>query len=100
MKRKIFTYLSAFILFTLMLFKVSSFHIYTHQDGTDTIENCETCYFSFQNQKIDFRVVSVLILAPIVLILVNNKIIKETPILRPSQKLLYSHFGRPPPKLR
>jgi len=100
MKRKIFTYLSAFILFTLMLFKVSSLHIYSHQDSSDNIENCETCYFSFQNIIIDFKANSVLIAVGFVIILFDKKISQETtsPILSPD--LPYARFGRPPPYLR
>lgn len=100
MKRKIFTYLSAFILFTLMLLKVTSFHIYTHQESSDKIENCETCYFSFQNQIIDFKVTSVLILVLFVLILADKKITGQTEVVLLSPKLPYTKFGRPPPRLR
>ncbi|KAA2217123.1 hypothetical protein [Maribacter flavus] len=100
MGSRIFTHIAAFVLFALMLFKVSSFHIYTHQDGSDTIENCETCYFSFQNQQVAFSTVSVLILTALVLTHIDRKITAETTTLLLSPILPYTLFGRPPPSLR
>lgn len=100
MRGRLFTYLAASALFTLMLFKVTSFHIYTHQDSSDKIENCETCYFSFQNQKIDFRVASVLVLAIVVLVPVSKKILVETNSLQASPSIHCTLFGRPPPIVR
>jgi len=44
-------YTITFLLFALMLFKVSAFHVYTHQNESDnTIENCSTCDIALENQ--------------------------------------------------
>lgn len=49
------TYLSIFFFAALMLVKVSTLHIYTHQDSDeDTIENCLLCDFALENQQTDF----------------------------------------------
>lgn len=100
MRSKVFTYLSIFMLFTLMLLKVTSLHIYTHNDSTDKIENCETCYFSFQNQKIDFSVTTFIVLTTLTLVLHKKKHIRRTTIDFSSLNLISTRFGRPPPYLR
>ncbi|RDY61666.1 hypothetical protein [Flagellimonas nanhaiensis] len=45
------------LLFTsLMVIKVSSFHVYAHQDGdSETIENCNICDLALENQTLDFQ---------------------------------------------
>lgn len=51
MKRSLAPFLS-FVFLTLMFFKVSSFHVYTHEDnGSDEIENCELCELAVENSK-------------------------------------------------
>ncbi|MEW2921998.1 hypothetical protein AB1A65_11055 [Muricauda sp. ANG21] len=43
------------VILTLMLVKVSAFHIYSHQDcDSDTIENCNDCYLALVSQASDF----------------------------------------------
>lgn len=43
------------LLFTLMIFKVSSFHVYAHQDETENkIENCSICDIVSLNQENQF----------------------------------------------
>ena len=38
-----------------MLVKVTSFHVYSHQDNkVDTIENCSICELAVQNQNAEY----------------------------------------------
>ncbi|MEM8847821.1 MAG: hypothetical protein AAGD17_12035 [Bacteroidota bacterium] len=54
----------SFIVFTtLLLIKVSAFHVYTHHhDDCDSVENCEICDVVFENQTTDFDVLHPIIL--------------------------------------
>jgi hypothetical protein len=89
----------AFLLFALMLFKVSSFHVYTHQDSatSDDIENCAICELGIENQN------SELILAPshtstVALLKFETKEqLRFYPVVLSSSYLRFSFFGRPPP---
>ncbi len=91
----------AVLLFALMLFKVSAFHAYTHQDTTtsDDIENCAICELGIENQN------SELILAPshtntVALLKFETKEqVLLYPIVLASSYLRFSFFGRPPPSL-
>ena len=53
-----------FVVFTtLLLIKVSAFHVYTHHhDDCDSVENCEICDVVFDNQTSDFDVPQPIIL--------------------------------------
>ncbi len=81
-----------------MVLKVSSFHVYTHQDDAqDTIENCAVCDVAIENQDLDF-------LFPSPQATVNSTFdyaTYEQPVIKdlvvPSFLLRNSFFGRPPP---
>lgn len=97
MKRS-FSTLIAFLLFTLMFFKVSSFHVYTHHDSdSNDIENCELCELAIENQNTDF-----LLYAPFTALEHNSEIIEyKQPatynLVVTSTFLCFNFFGRPPP---
>ncbi|ASV32102.1 hypothetical protein CJ263_18805 [Maribacter cobaltidurans] len=84
-----------------MLFKVSSFHIYSHQDNSaDKIENCITCYFSFQDQTTSFQIATIVVVALLLLAVPYKKLNLETTTSLSSILIPYNSFGRPPPYLR
>ncbi|WP_407943379.1 DUF2645 family protein [Maribacter spongiicola] len=98
MKKSIFTYFSVFILFCLMLIKVTSFHVYSHDDNSvDTIENCSICDMAVQSQNSEFTFVAILLLILLPFIFFIKK--KLTPLVleAPSFYFRYVTFGRPPP---
>ncbi|WP_394330702.1 DUF2645 family protein [Maribacter forsetii] len=100
MKNSIFTYISVFILFCLMLIKVTSFHVYSHDDSSiDTIENCSICYMAIQNQNSEFTFVAVLLFILLPLISFSGKRISPLVLEAPSFYFRYPTFGRPPPSL-
>ncbi|WP_420828444.1 DUF2645 family protein [Maribacter zhoushanensis] len=100
MKKSIFTYFSVFILFCLMLIKVTSFHVYTHQDSAvDSIENCSICDLAVQNHNSDFTFVATLLLILLPIIKFTGKSISPLVLEAPSNYFRYAIFGRPPPFL-
>ncbi|WP_289039399.1 hypothetical protein [uncultured Zobellia sp.] len=100
MKSSIFKYFSVFVLFSLILVKVTSFHVYVHQDDpADTIENCSICDVAIQNQNSEFTFTPtflVLILLPLI-IHTDKKISSLVSSKTPSFYVPYTRFGRPPP---
>ncbi len=89
------------MLFTLMLIKVTSFHIYTHQDNSlDTIENCNICNIAIQNPHAEYLFTAIVGFIFITIFI----LFKERPSLfvseTPSSFLRISFFGRPPPFIR
>jgi len=90
----------ALLLFTLMLFKVSSFHAYTHQDNlSGDIENCTTCDLAIKNGTTEF-------IFPQTTDTVFHFICNETSqqdkgynAITPASYYYYNFFGRPPPSL-
>ncbi|WP_430426171.1 hypothetical protein [Maribacter litoralis] len=83
-----------------MLIKVTSFHVYTHQDNTaDTIENCSICDLAVQNQNSEFTFVAILLFVFASALIITEK--KLIPFLTKvtSTYFRYSTFGRPPPFL-
>ncbi|MUH34467.1 DUF2645 family protein [Zobellia amurskyensis] len=98
MKNSIFTYFSVFILFSLILIKVTSFHVYTHQDDSaDTIEKCSICDVAIQNQNSEFTFACILVLILLPLIIYTGKKVSSLVLETSSFYLPYVHFGRPPP---
>ncbi|WP_423999635.1 DUF2645 family protein [Maribacter sp. IgM3_T14_3] len=98
MKKSVFTYLSVFILFCLMLIKVTSFHLYSHDDNSvDTIENCSICDMAIQSQNSEFTFVAILVLILLPFIFFTDK--KITPLVLEASSFYfrYATFGRPPP---
>jgi hypothetical protein len=99
MKREFSTFI-AFLLFALMLFKVSSFHAYSHHDTPlDDIENCKVCELAVENSNTEY--------------LFTNSQTLITPFTPPSTYhqpatyemvvsssfLCFNFFGRPPPNV-
>lgn len=96
--RRSFSTFIAFLLFTLMFFKVSSFHVYAHHDSdSNDIENCTLCELAIENQNTDFSLDSS------VTVLQNHSdiIILKQPatynLVVTSTFLRFNFFGRPPP---
>lgn len=81
-----------------MLIKVSSFHVYTHQDNSvDTIENCSICDMAIQNQNSDFTFVAILAVILLTAIIFTGKKLLPLSLEAPSFYFRYAIFGRPPP---
>ncbi|SFR84537.1 MULTISPECIES: hypothetical protein [Maribacter] len=81
-----------------MLIKVTSFHVYTHQDNTvDTIENCSICDLAVQNQNSEFTFVAILMLVLLSVIIFTGKKLSPLVFEAPSFYFQYAIFGRPPP---
>ena len=93
-----FSKIIPFLLFALMLFKVSSFHAYTHVDDcNDEIENCELCDLAFEIQNTDFEApASITVDTPLINSIYNEPIITSNWV-HTSPFLRFSFFGRPPP---
>lgn len=87
-----------FAFLALMLFKVSSFHVYTHQDTSlDQIENCKICDSAIENQDAEF-----LSSALECFDVSQNLVFEEKNLSKAQQsfttvKLHFRFFGRPPP---
>ncbi len=97
-KRNLFTNCIAILLFTLMLFKVSSFHVYTHQDSTsDDIENCSVCELAIENQNTEYLVIAPQILLNTILETNREVLTYEYRVAVTSSHFCYDLFGRPPP---
>lgn len=95
-----FSTVIAIVLFALMFFKVSSFHVYIHIDtDSDEIENCEICDFAIENQNTEFLSAGTHdIFNDAAVIYSNEQLIKDVLVVYPS--ILRSNlFGRPPPYL-
>lgn len=60
-----------------MLIKVTSFHVYSHQDNkVDTIENCSICELAVQNQNAEYTFVATfLFIFASVIIITEKKLI-------------------------
>lgn len=88
----------AILLFTLILFKVSSFHVYAHQDSaSDEIENCSVCDLAIENQNTDYLLFTPQTLS-ITLIETNIEVlVKEYDAAVTSALFCHDLFGRPPP---
>lgn len=81
-----------------MLIKVTSFHVYSHDDNSiDTIENCSICDMAIQNQNSEFTFVAVLLFILLPLISFSGKRISPLVLEAASFYLRYATFGRPPP---
>ncbi|MFT5738245.1 MAG: hypothetical protein ACI9SG_002597 [Maribacter sp.] len=89
----------AVLLFALMLFKVSSFHVYTHQDSatSDDIENCAICELWIENQHSELIFTPLPTSTKTVLNLETKEQVRFYPVVLVSSYLRFSFFGRPPP---
>lgn len=99
-KQQVVTYFISVILFTLMLFKVTSFHVYTHQDvNSDEIENCGVCELATENQNTEFEFTAPQIFQKQFIDIAVLKLSIKHQVLRIETSFLYGVFGRPPPAL-
>jgi len=81
-----------------MFFKVSSFHVYSHQDSTSgDIENCEICELAVENQDSEFVCTApqTISISTIDLNILKQPIVYDVVVL--SSFLRSDFFGRPPP---
>lgn len=100
MKNRYFSNSIAFLLLTLILLKVSSFHEYTHQDANaDDIENCKICELATENQDNDFVIVTPVVLTTATFVTYTYEPIVSYDLVLSSSFLHASFFGRPPPQL-
>ena len=81
-----------------MLFKVSSFHVYTHQDTvSDEIENCAICELAVENQNTEYILTPPQVTtAPFTNLDTKERTTTYT-VATASSVLHFSLFGRPPP---
>ena len=97
-KGNLFTNCIAILLFTLILFKVSSFHVYTHQDNTsDDIENCSVCELAIENENTVYLIISPQILSNTLVETTREVLANEYQVAVTSTPFCYGLFGRPPP---
>lgn len=88
----------AILLFTLMLFKVSSFHVYTHHDNVSSdIENCTTCELAIENEHTEYLLTAPLVFSNPFLEDNRTKTTSEYYVVSASEQIYYGLFGRPPP---
>ncbi|APA65796.1 hypothetical protein YQ22_16665 [Maribacter sp. 1_2014MBL_MicDiv] len=81
-----------------MLIKVTSFHVYSHQDNkVDTIENCSICELAVQNQNAEYTLVATFIFIFASVIIITEKKLIPFSITVPKTLFRYTTFGRPPP---
>ena len=88
------------LLLTLMFFKVSALHVFTHDDNSsDKIENCKICDSAINNQTAEHDFSSTFsIETPITKSIETAAVIGKSQIFL-SSKLHFRIFGRPPPSL-
>jgi len=95
-KKKI---LFSFVLFSLILVKVSAFHVYFHsEDSNVSIENCTTCDLAIENQQAQSAEIKLLEEA----IMINFDFLsKDDHFIAvdwiAENELTYYHQNRPPP---
>ena len=100
MKRENFKYLSVLALLFIVGLKVSSFHVFTHQDNaSDTIKNCAICDMAVENQDAEF--VATFHTAPTTpnVITVSKPLSKANRSESSPTYLHFKIFGRPPPDI-
>jgi len=92
--------LVAFLLFTLLLVKVSAFHVYLHQDdATNEIENCQVCHIVAETQSLEHHNTPPLSVDPPRVEIVLQEPILQDNIIVTSSFLQAKIFSRPPPFL-
>lgn len=88
----------AFAFIALMLFKVSSFHVYSHQDNSaDQIENCKICDAAIENQNGEHLLSDFEWHETPVVSYYKLPILVNVTSVHLSNKLHFRLFGRPPP---
>lgn len=86
------------LLFTLILLKVSSFHVYTHHDSaSNDIENCAFCELAIENQQTAYTLNTPQLFSTAFLETNRNVLAKEYKAVTTSTCFTLHLFGRPPP---
>ncbi|PKA99831.1 hypothetical protein B0O79_3553 [Flavobacteriaceae bacterium MAR_2009_75] len=94
--QKIFTF---FLFTSLMLVKVSAFHVYTHQDTAKTsVENCKWCALAVENQNAAHLSVSDLDFSPNQVTVHENQLFADISELFLVDDTKSDLFSRPPPQ--
>lgn len=83
-----------------MIFKVTSFHVYAHEDNTsDTIENCQICELAVQNQSLEFLPIAIVVFLTTAFLTPYREISFSSVTESSSSFLRFRLFGRPPPQI-
>lgn len=83
-----------------MLFKVSSFHVYTHHDSdADDIENCKICELATENKNNKFVLVTPTVVTLPIFITRTYEPTVFYDLVLSSSFLHTTLFGRPPPQV-
>lgn len=99
-KKENIKYFSVMALILIVLLKVSSFHVFAHQDSSiDTIENCTICDLAIENQNVEFTATVQSAKAPRAFVIVSKVVSKAPPSESSPNHLHFKLFGRPPPGL-
>ena len=82
-----------------MAFKVSSFHVYSHDLSAHAIENCKVCDTALENDRVAVLIPeTAYIQEPVIIPSVNKAKFNSGIHFIPVEKTLRV-FGRPPPTL-
>ncbi|WP_222984094.1 hypothetical protein [Flagellimonas meishanensis] len=82
---------------TLMMFKVTALHVYSHQDDNgDTVENCQICHVLVENQTVEVPFVAMVTLPIVPITTVTVEVAQEQTVWE-SQQYGLSYISRPPP---
>lgn len=85
------------ILLTLMFFKVSSLHVYTHHDNQAQTEDCSLCETAINNQNADFALPAVADFPSEITITMHKGQSETFDSLHVSNAKSWHYFSRPPP---
>ena len=100
MKREKFKCLSVLVLLFVVVLKVSSFHVFTHQDNaSDTIKNCAICDLAIENQDAEFVDTFQTTATTPNVITVSKPLLKAYRSETSPTYLHFKIFGRPPPDI-
>ncbi|WP_394748702.1 hypothetical protein [Spongiimicrobium salis] len=90
--------LASFVLFTLMVFKVSALHVYSHQND-DSVEQCSICDVAIHSQDVELSTPPQIILPNTVEFIPISEERFNTVFTLVLPKVCHTLYGRPPPAL-
>lgn len=100
MKSKLTLNSISFLLFTLLLVKVSALHVYSHQDSpTDAVEDCTLCEVLMTNQQVELIASDSYTEASPNRFFFNFRETSRYVAAHTSFTLRSQFFGRPPPAI-
>lgn len=100
MDKKKILHTITFVLLTLIFFKVSAIHAYSHQDSaSNQIENCKVCDSAIENQNAEHLLSSSDWTEIFQIELVSTAINLDYSQPFTTSKVHFRVFGRPPPTL-